>query len=115
MGFSDKLKDMLNQGMELSKDFIDKASVKAKELGELGVMKWEILQLQGQAKKVAAQLGVEVYAALVDEGKPSVGLDSPGIGDTVKKLDQLEKDIDAREEEYKRRGGKSEDLSKPMA
>jgi hypothetical protein len=115
MAFSDKLRDMLNQGMDLSKDFLDKAGAKAKELGELGVMKWEIYQLRSQAKKVAAQLGVEVYSTLVDEGQKSVSADSPAIRDTIKKLDQLEKDIDAREEEYKKKGGKTEDLDKPVA
>jgi hypothetical protein len=115
MAFSDKLQEMLNQGMELSKDFLDKAGAKAKELGELGVMKWEIIQLRGQMKKVAAQLGAAVYSTLMEEGQKSLSADSPAIQDSLVKLDQLMKDVNEREAEYRKKGGKSEDLDKPIA
>ncbi len=113
MAFSEKLRSMLNQGMDLSKDFFEKAGAKAKELGELGVLKLEIIQLQGQARKVAGQLGVEVYETLVDKGQKSVSSDSPAIKETIQKLDALEKEIDAREAEYLKKGGKGEDLNTP--
>ncbi len=112
MSFSDKLRAMVSKGVEASRDILERAGAKAKELGELGVLKLEIIQLKSQAQKIAAQLGVEVYSAFVERGEASIGPESPSIKETLKRLDQLEKDIDARELEYKNRGGKEEELEK---
>jgi len=112
MAFSDKLKDMLSKGIDASKELLEKAGAKAKELGELGVLKMEIIQLTNMAQKLAAQLGAEVYSALMEKGESSLSADSPEIKDLVAKLDKVEKDIDAREAEYKTKGGKPADLDK---
>jgi hypothetical protein len=110
MAFSDKLKDMLSKGLDASKDLLEKAGAKAKELGELGVLKVEILQLKNMAQKLAAQLGAEVYSAFMEKGQASLSADSPAIKDIVLKLDKIEKDIDAREAEYNKKGGKPADI-----
>jgi hypothetical protein len=112
MDFSEKMRDIINQGMDLSKDMIGKASVKAKELGELGVLALEIMQLKAQAKKISAQLGVLVYAALVERAEASVTAESQNIKETLLKLDGLHKDITSREAEFQKKGGKKEDLDK---
>jgi predicted adenine nucleotide alpha hydrolase (AANH) superfamily ATPase len=110
MAFSEKLKDMLSKGFEASKDILEKAGAKAKELGELGVLKLEIIQLKSQAQKAAAHLGAEVYSTFMEKGQKSLTPDSATIKDLLQKLDQLEKDIDSREEEFKKKGGKEEEL-----
>lgn len=110
MGFSEKLKEIINQGLDISKDIIDKASAEAKKLGAQGVHKMEILNLQAQARKLSAQLGVAVYEELMEKGQASVGADSPAIKDIIQKLDLVNDEIDAREADFKAEGGKAEDL-----
>jgi hypothetical protein len=115
MPFSDKLRAMVNQGLDASRDLLEKAGAKAKELGELGVLKFEIFQLKTQAEKAVAQLGVEVYSAFTEKGQKSVSTESAGIKDTLAKIAKLEADIESREAEFKKKGGKEEELDKGSA
>ena len=68
MSFSERMKDMIDKGLDASRDFAKKAGEKAKELGEKGVLKLEIAQLESRAEKLIAKLGAEVYASMVDRG-----------------------------------------------
>ena len=111
MPFSDQLRVFVNQGLEASRGIIEKAGAKAKELGELGILKFEIFQLQSQAERLVAQLGVEVYAAFTEKGQKSVSTESPGIKDTLQRIAGLREDIESREAEYRKKGGKEEDLA----
>ncbi len=110
MGFSEKLKEIVEQGLDMSKDLIEKASAKAKELGELGVLKMEIIQLRGQARRLGAQLGVAVYESLMEKGEASLSKDSPVIKEILQKLDLVNDEIDAREADFRAKGGKQDDL-----
>ena len=51
MSFSERMKDMIDKGLVASRDFAKKASEKAKELGEKGVLKLEIAQLESQRRE----------------------------------------------------------------
>ena len=83
MGFSETIKDLLDQGLVVSKDlasaagekaqdlgtkgikassqFASKAGAKLQELGDKGVLKMEIKQLESQTRKLIGLLGAEVY------------------------------------------------------
>lgn len=110
MAFSDKIKEFVEQSMAVSKDLLNKAGDKAKEWGEMGVLKMEIIQLRSQAQKLTAKLGAQVYETLVEKNQTSVTKDSPAIRDTLLQITTLEKQIDEREASYKNKGGKEEDL-----
>jgi hypothetical protein len=117
MAFSDRLKELLDQGAQVSKDFlsragekaqdwgekgyaaskklVNKAGEKAQNLGEQGVLLLEIKQLEGQARKLVGRLGTEAYHAFVEKGAKSVTVDTPAVKTILAELagvrDLLEK------------------------
>jgi hypothetical protein len=124
MGFSDTLKELLDQGLqvskdmalkagekahewggkglEASKDFAAKAGAKVQEAGEKGVLLLEIKQLEGQTKKLLGRLGAELYRAF-ENGVPSVGPDNPEIGATLKEIGAVRETVERKEQELKNR------------
>jgi hypothetical protein len=79
MTFSERMKAIFEQGLEASKDIASKAGAKAQDLGEKGVLKFEVLQLEAQAKKWVERLGAETYKILVEQGQDSVLVSDPVI------------------------------------
>lgn len=112
MGFTDKLQDMLAQGLEVSKDFVEKAGERAKDLGRMGVIKIEIMNLRSDAQKTAAQLGLLVYKAFGEKDEPFLSAAAEGVKPLVERLKNLNDDIETREAEYRKLGGNEEDLGK---
>jgi hypothetical protein len=122
MGFSDTLKELLDQGLqvsremavkagekaqewggkglEASKDFAVKAGAKVQELGEKGVLALEIKQLEGQAKKLLGRLGAEVYRVF-EAGASAVNSGDPEIGAMLKEIGAVKEAIEKREQELK--------------
>jgi two-component SAPR family response regulator len=92
-----------------TKDLASKAGEKAKDLGAMGMVKLEIMQLESHAEKVIARLGNEVYRALVEKNGNSVSRDTPLISDMLKEIEGLRARIELKEKEYHSIGGK-EDL-----
>jgi hypothetical protein len=124
MGFSDTLKELLDQGLqvskelaakagekaqdwggkglEASKEFAAKAGAKVQELGEKGVLVIEIKHLEGQVKKLMARLGVEVYGA-VEKGITVLNAEDPIIKSMLEEITSVKTAIDTREAELKRK------------
>jgi hypothetical protein len=121
MGFSDTLKEILDQGVaaskdfavkagekaqdwgakgiEASKDFAAKAGAKIQELGEKGVLLLEIKQLEGRARKLIAFLGAEVYRR--HEQNNPFSADEQEILGILTNITTLKDTIDQKEEEMK--------------
>ncbi|MDR1506675.1 MAG: hypothetical protein LBI67_06190 [Treponema sp.] len=120
MGFSDTLKELLDQGLqvsreiaskagekaqewggkglEASRDFAIKAGARVQEAGEKGVLMLEIKQLEGQAKKLMGRLGVEVYNAF-EKGAPVLNAGDPEISAILKEVSAVKEAIETRERE----------------
>jgi hypothetical protein len=111
MNFSERMKNIVDQGIKASKDLAKQAGEKAQQWGEMGVLKLEIIQLRNQAEKMTARLGAEVYAVLVESGQKTVGKDSPAVRETIQKIEELQASILEKEEVFKKKGGKEEDLT----
>ena len=109
MTFAEKMQGIINKGMAATRDLASKAGEKAKDLGAMGVVKVEIMQLESHAEKIIARLGNEVYRALVEKKGESVSRDTPLISDMLKEIEGLRTRIEAKEKEYHSIGGK-EDL-----
>jgi hypothetical protein len=121
MGFSDTLKDILDQGLavsrdlaskagakaqvwggkgfEASKDFASKAGAKIQEMGEKGVLMLEIKQLESQAKKLISRLGAEVYSAHV-KGVP-INAEDPYLKTSLEEIAAVKEIIEKKEAELK--------------
>ncbi len=110
MAFSDKMREMMNKGMAVSRDLTSKAVSQAQTWGEMGVLKLELAQLRSQAEQLMAKLGVEAFAALSERGETSLSLDSPNIGGLVSKIEDIRRRIEERQAAYRKLGGKDSDL-----
>ncbi|NLJ45332.1 MAG: hypothetical protein GX430_02075 [Treponema sp.] len=112
MTFSEKIKNIVNTGLDTSKDILAKAGEKAQQWGEMGVLKVEIVQLRSQAEKMTARLGAEVYEVLVEKGQKTVSRETPAVREILEKISELEKSVQEKEAQFRKLGGKEEDLNK---
>ena len=123
MGFSETLKELLDQGLAVSKDTAAKAGEKAQdwgtkglkaskelavkagakiqEMGEKGVLKLELKQLEGKAKKLITLLGAEAYS-LYEQGNP-FSAEVSEIEVILGQINSIKETMEAKEEELKTR------------
>jgi hypothetical protein len=108
MTFAEKMQGIINKGVAATKDLASKAGEKAKDLGAMGMVKLDIMQLESHAEKVIAKLGNEVYRVLVEKNDASVSKDTPLISNMLKEIEGLRTRIEAKEKEYHSIGGKED-------
>lgn len=104
MAFWDKMKKVVKEGLMTSKEVLEKAKDKTKELGEKGATKFELMQLEKQAEKRFCQIGTHVYEVLVKEGQQTISKGTPEIKKLLQEIEEIEKNIDKKEAELKRKG-----------
>jgi hypothetical protein len=103
MTFSERMIELLDQGMAATKDFALKAGAKVQDLGERGVIMVDIKQMEIKAQKLLARLGNESYVAFVERGQDSVNRDAPEIAAILTELARLRNEIDQKEAELRNR------------
>ena len=106
MTFSERMKEMLEQGAAATKEFAAKAGAKAQDLGERGVLMVEIKQLESQAQGIITRLGTEVYQAFSEKGENSVSADSYPIKSMLSDIALIKESIERKEAELKLRKNK---------
>jgi len=104
MAFSDRLKEFIDQSVQASKDVASKAGAKAQELGEKGVLKLEISQLEGRLTKQVSRLGTEAYKVFVEQGAATLSADDGVVKAILDEIDRIRADIERKEAEYKTKG-----------
>lgn len=114
MTFSERMQDLMAKSVEASREIVSKASAQAQTWGEMGMLKIEILQLRNQAEKLTASLGALAYAALAERGESSIRATDPDVAELLKRIGNLERDIDERERRYRSLGGKDADLGQDI-
>jgi capsule polysaccharide export protein KpsE/RkpR len=127
MKFSERMKDVLEQGAAVSRELAVKAGGKAQEwgekgvkatkkiaaragaraqdLGERGVLMLDIKQLEGQASKLVGRLGAEAYHAFVEKGAKSISVDTPAVKTILAELASVREQMEKREKELAARKG----------
>ena len=103
MTFSERMKEMLEQGWAVSKEFAVKAGGKAQDLGERGMLMWDIKQLENQAQKCLTRLGNEAFIAFTDRGQQTVDRDSAEFKTLLDELGNIKDQIEKKEFELKNR------------
>jgi len=103
MAFIDKMREMVDQGVMVSKDFAVKAGAKAQDLGERGVMMIEVKQLESQAEKLIGRLGAEVYNAFVERNEETISADSVPIKTILSEIAATRESIEKKEAELQLR------------
>ena len=103
MTFVERMKELLDQGVSVSKELAVKAGAKAQDLGERGVLMVEIRQLESQAQKLTGRLGAEAYKAFGEEGKKTLSAGSEPVKAILSKIAVIRESIEAKEAELKLR------------
>ena len=98
MGFFDKVQDGLNEGLSVSRDLLKKAKDKATDLGEIGILKYEVAQLENMSEKLASRLGVAVYQALRENGQNTVSAGTTGVRDVLDEIDEVRRKLELKQE-----------------
>ena len=103
MTFSERMKDLLDQGVAASKELALKAGAKAQELGEKGILLLEIKQLEGQAQKLMGRLGNEAYQAFVERNQDSLDKNKPEVEAILTDIAKVRDTIEQKETELRNR------------
>ena len=111
MAFWDSLKDFMDKSIEASGKVLNEFGEKTKELGQKGVIKLEIAQLKNQFKQQSGRLGLAVYELFTKDDKESVTRRNAAVVPILEKMQELEKLIAKKEEEYKTIAGNPEDVN----
>ena len=106
MAFVERMKELLDQGVAVSKDFAGKASAKAQDLSERGVLVLEIRQHESQAQKLIGRLGTEVYQAFTERGETSLSAESEPIKALLAEIASIRDSIEKKEADLQSRKGK---------
>ena len=101
MAFTERMKELVDQGVAASKDFAVKAGAKAQDLGEMGVLMVEIRQLESQAQKLIARLGTEVYQCFTDRKEETISADNTTIKSILSEIAVARESIEKKESELK--------------
>ena len=105
MTFSDRMKELLEQGFAASKDLATKAGAKTRNLGEQGVLMLETRQLEGQAQRLLGRLGNLAFRSFTEGGRDSIGKDMPEVRVILAELSEVKSAIEHREAEIRSRRG----------
>jgi len=103
MTFSERMKDLLEQGWTASKEFAIKAGAKAQDLGERGLLMWDIKQLENQAQKLLTRMGNEAYIAFTDRDQTTIERETAEFKTILDELAVIREQIEKKEYELKNR------------
>ena len=79
----------VNQGLRGSRDALDRARSKARELGERGALRLDLLQLERQRARLLEELGELIHDRLGAHGQATVSQGTPGVKDLMAQIDDL--------------------------
>ena len=106
MTFVERMRELLDQGVAVSKEFAVKAGAKAQDLGERGVLMLEIRQLESQAQKLIGQLGAEAYQTFTEKGEQTLSAESDTVKPILTEIAAARQSIEQKDAELKSRKGK---------
>lgn len=99
MAFIERFEQSLQKGLDASKELFEKAKDKTKELGEFGVLKYEIRQLENQADRLLAKLGAETYRVFLEKSESVLQKDDEAIKPLLIELEDVKKRIQEKEQQ----------------
>ena len=105
MDFWDRMKDALGKGLETSRDLLNRAGDKAQDLGQKGVVRFEIMQLERQAEQLVTKLGSATFEHLEINGATSISKKNNDIADLIREISDVRERIRGKEFELKNAGG----------
>ena len=102
----EKAQDWGTKGLEASKELASKAGAKLQELGEKGALMLEIKSLEGKTKKLVSLLGAQVYG-LYEQEKPFTAK-TAAVKQILEQINTLKETLEKKEADLKKVGKKAE-------
>jgi len=103
MTFGERMKELMEQGLAASKEFVIKAGAKAQDLGERGILMLEIKQLEGQAQKLIARMGNDAYIAFTEKDQSVIEREQAEFKNTLRDIAMYRDAIEKKERELRER------------
>lgn len=97
MEFWDRVKSTIDKGVEGSRDLLGRARDKAQDLGERGVLRVEIVQLENQAERLVGKLGVVAYEAFIVDQKVQLDSEDPRVKEVLDEINSVKSRITEKE------------------
>lgn len=97
MDFYERMKQVMVQGFEATRKGMEQAADKARELGEKGMLKYEIMRLEKEVERKFAMLGGNVYRLLSEKGRGSVSQGTPDVKELLVEVKDLQQRIEEKE------------------
>lgn len=88
----------VNQGLKGSRHALGRARSKARELGERGALRLDLLQLERQRARLLEELGILIQNRLVVRGQVTVSKGTPGVKDLLLQIADITARCAAKEE-----------------
>ncbi|NBF41228.1 MAG: hypothetical protein GVY14_12525 [Spirochaetes bacterium] len=104
MDFWERFRMTVDKGVESSRGVLGKAQERARGLGEKGVLRFEIMQLESRAEKITTKLGARTFEVLVKEEQNTVSKKTPGVRELIEELSEIETRVKEKEEALERIG-----------
>jgi uncharacterized protein YceH (UPF0502 family) len=104
MDFLERMKKTMTQGFETTKKGLEQAADKAREVGEKGVLKYEISRLEKDVERNFALIGSQVYDVLVKKGQNTVSKSTAEVKELLATVEGLEKRIAEKEKALEKVG-----------
>jgi hypothetical protein len=101
MAFMEKVKEAFKKGAVASRGLANKAGRKVTDLGNMGVLKIEGVELKSQLESLMARLGTEVYESLVEKKHATVSADTRSVRSTLNDIGALRSSIAKKEREFR--------------
>jgi hypothetical protein len=103
MTFGERMKELMEQGLAASKEFVIKAGAKAQDLGERGILMLEIKQLENQAQKLIARMGNDAYIAFTEKDQSVIEREQAEFKNTLREIAMIRDAIEKKERELRER------------
>ncbi len=97
MGVWERMEQLIGQGLQTSREVLSRARDKAQELGEAGLLRYELSQLEKQAQQLFGRLGMAVFDRLSAKGQATVSREA--LKELVAELEEIRKKIRQKEED----------------
>jgi len=104
MTFGERMKELLEQGWAASKEFAIKAGEKAQDLGEKGILMWDIKQLENQAQKLISRLGSEAYTSFTERNQETIERGAVEFRTILDEITNIKDQIEKKDSELKSKG-----------
>jgi len=88
----------VSHGIKGSRDALDRARLKARELGERGALRLDLMQLERQRTRMFEKLGMVIQERLEVRGQATVSQGTPGVKALLEQIaDITERCVEKRE------------------